>query len=265
VLVDWGAQFLHLSISGRLYRYATNSNYSVLHAVLFPRTVDLWIRYSDIVKELSSSNKNRSILEVGSGAMGLYSFLHPFDGEFVACDISKKALEVGMASGKVACDARSLPFRSGAFQIVVCADLLEHVPKEERNRCYDEFLRVGLQKLVMHFPAVSTDGEYNARDYDLMFQSFYTGFFGTEHSATKEHIERYHPTIDEIKSEFPGSSIVGSLNSQIWLKYMKLSSLPIWGFIGGMVYALFWKRNSTPPFYKCKVVVDLRKWNSKMT
>jgi hypothetical protein len=226
---------------------------------LYPRIIDLRIRYLDIVEEFSFSRRDYLILEIGSGAMGLFSFLPPSKGELVATDVSEDSLRAALWRGeKVVCDARYLPFRQKTFHAVVCVDSLEHIPKKEREKCLNEFSRVASDKLILHFPATSLDGKFDAKTFDKKFQTFYKNFFGTDHPAIKEHIERGHPSIEEIQAKFPHLTVVGKFNCRTWLKYMIFSSMPIVGFLAGLLYVLFWKRKAEePPFYGCKVIVHL--------
>lgn len=257
ILADWGAQFLHLAITNNLYKHVFTHRYGFCEAFFFPRTIDLWTRYSDVLEELYFS-KNCSILEVGAGAIGLQTFLHNFHGIIISSDVSRDALRVGRVKEAVVCDACYLPFRRASFDVIVSVDVLEHIPKPKRSKCFDEFARVCLKRLIIHFPAVSTDRNFDAKKYDQMFQSFYLRLFSTEDSATMEHIKNEHPLVEEITARFPESRVVGRVNCKVWLRYMTLSCTPFLGFLAGIAYILFWKKEDhKPPFYKCKIVTDI--------
>jgi SAM-dependent methyltransferase len=76
------------------------------------------------------SRKGLTILEVGSGSN------HIFDGKdcfFVAADYSHAVLKQDMSEDirAVCCDIRSLPFKSGCFDVVISNNVLHHLKHEE--------------------------------------------------------------------------------------------------------------------------------------
>jgi SAM-dependent methyltransferase len=89
-----------------------------------------------------------SILEIGSGAVGLGEF---HKSEFVGCDVAFSMRPL-YPMAPVAASAAALPFANGAFDVVVASDVLEHVPPAARPRVIQEALRVGRKLVVFGFP-----------------------------------------------------------------------------------------------------------------
>lgn len=60
--------------------------------------------------------------------------------------------EVATASPFVPFDGLSLPFESKSFDVIVCLDTLEHVPKDRRPALVREMQRVARDRIVLTFP-----------------------------------------------------------------------------------------------------------------
>jgi ubiquinone/menaquinone biosynthesis C-methylase UbiE len=93
------------------------------------------------------------ILEVGSGWQGMGPYVAR---NFVGCDPCLtsanrprgKAFFMAPVSGS-ACD---LPFKSATFDLVVCLDMLEHIPAPLRQQAVVELERVTRGTLILGFP-----------------------------------------------------------------------------------------------------------------
>jgi hypothetical protein len=107
-------------------------------------------RYFPILRVLRDHNllANNSILEIGSGAVGLGEF---HKSEFVGCDVAFSMRPL-YPMAPVAASAAALPFADGAFDVVVASDVLEHVPPAARPIVIQEALRVGRKLVVFGFP-----------------------------------------------------------------------------------------------------------------
>lgn len=107
------------------------------------------IRYAPILERVDRLRPRR-ICDVGSGAHGLAEYA---PGRLIiATDI---AFSERPAPGVVAVVARAeaLPFRRGAFDLTVCADMLEHLDPRDRPAAVAEVLRVSAVEAVLAFPA----------------------------------------------------------------------------------------------------------------
>jgi SAM-dependent methyltransferase len=95
------------------------------------------------------------VLDCGCGT-GLTTtpLLHRF-GRVVACDFSRKSLEVLTSKPEcrgviaVQADVRRLPFRDGAFSRVLCANALQHLDPTGLPRASSELRRVSTDLLVV--------------------------------------------------------------------------------------------------------------------
>ena len=84
-------------------------------------------------------------LDLGCGSGRHLSLLSESGiGRCIGSDVSRNALEVASSFGKplVQCDNRSLPFKDGSFDIVVCWGSLHYGDKESFSRQADEIYRV---------------------------------------------------------------------------------------------------------------------------
>jgi len=103
------------------------------------------------LKKFIGNTKNKKILDIGA-AQGF--FLKMLEGQRVAFDISVDYLKLAQKSGliSVAGLAEALPFKNEVFDIVVCADILEHViqPKEVLREAFRVLVPGG--KLFLEVP-----------------------------------------------------------------------------------------------------------------
>src|SRR5262245_56674765 len=79
----------------------------------------------------------------------------------------------------------SLPFRNGAFDVVVSTDVLEHVPPEKREAFVNELLRVASQMVILGFP--HNTPEASRADRELF--EFVRKNQGVDHSFLSEHLD----------------------------------------------------------------------------
>ncbi len=111
---------------------------------------DIRIRYQPVktyLKQADPLNKD-SVLEVGSGSLGLTRYLKRkitgFDQEFLGDLSSFLQTQKG--------DATHLPFPNQSFDHVISVDLLEHLPPPKRPLAIWEMLRMARKGVVLVFP-----------------------------------------------------------------------------------------------------------------
>jgi hypothetical protein len=116
--------------------------------ILFARP-NVTIRYAPVIAYLRKSGiMNRSILEVGSGSVGITRYLNQ---EVTGVDISFS----GPASShlkQTLASATNLPFDNESFDFVISLDVLEHVPLENRPKIIDEMIRVAKHSVIVGVP-----------------------------------------------------------------------------------------------------------------
>jgi ubiquinone/menaquinone biosynthesis C-methylase UbiE len=68
----------------------------------------------------------------------------------------------------VQCDARSLPFKEGSFDVVLCSEMLEHVDKPEGLKLIKNLEAIARRKVILSTPVgmLSTDPETNRAQHD---------------------------------------------------------------------------------------------------
>jgi ubiquinone/menaquinone biosynthesis C-methylase UbiE len=249
-IIDFAiSNFLNL-ISKRFYR-SNSANYGLSEAFFRSRGIDRWSRYMHVANEIQKNENKSSVLDVGAGGQGISGFLSPkrSDLDFLLFDVRKDAFKGLKGAHCVVGDGCRLPFRDKAFDITVSVDAVEHIPKSIRHNFYKEAKRVTRKKIILTCPMQSSDGEFQGKKYDIIFQSIYEKNYGAKEPNTAQHIEAFHPTLEEIKWAFPDSIVYGYKNVDIWLKYMVISSKPLIGLFCGMLYYLFWKKNDDKPPY----------------
>lgn len=111
-----------------------------------------FVRYLPVLNLLKDAQA--PILEVGCGAAGLARWTRR---SFIGCDRSfsdyaDARVEVGGPLRPVRGDVCRLPFREGAFGVVLCVDTLEHLPPALRHDAVRELCRVARTRLVLAFP-----------------------------------------------------------------------------------------------------------------
>tara|TARA_B100000614_G_scaffold262903_1_gene299968 strand:- start:127671 stop:128309 length:639 start_codon:yes stop_codon:yes gene_type:complete len=87
-----------------------------------------------------------SVLDIGAGRGQLLNwFKKHYNPEVLAgVEISKKAIKKSRRAKWIKHgSAQQVPFDDSSFNVVVCTDVLEHVPPNELGLCLDEMLRVG--------------------------------------------------------------------------------------------------------------------------
>jgi Methyltransferase domain len=107
-------------------------------------------RYFPILRVLKSHlSDNDSLLEIGSGSIGIGKFRH---APFVGCDVSF-ASRPKAPMRPVLASATNLPFDDKSFDGVVVSDVLEHIPPDQRTFVIMEALRVARRIAIFGFPS----------------------------------------------------------------------------------------------------------------
>lgn len=101
------------------------------------------------------------VLDVPCGAGKLGDVLAATSTQVVSADLSvpmiqfaRRAYETSHLSGFVCSDAEELPFRTAAFDIVVCLRLMHLVPPASRRSIIKELARVTSRRLIISFGVI---------------------------------------------------------------------------------------------------------------
>jgi hypothetical protein len=121
------------------------------------------------IKELNLENSR--ILDVG-GATGDNILRSQFGYNVDTLDV--------LPNADIVCSATEIPLGSDSYDLVTCIDMLEHVPKEIRQRIIDEMIRVAKFAVLIVAPQ---DSSANRLAEDLVL-SYTKSMFVRQH---KEH------------------------------------------------------------------------------
>lgn len=134
--------------------------------------------------------KKGKMLDIGSGGGTLTESLTYYYPEFkiFGCDVSQKAIRLAKQHGKgkvkyAQIKKQKLPYRDNFFDVVLCLDVMEHVP--DIHFFTKEIKRV-LKKNGLFFLAVPCEGQFFT--YTWLFQKI-----GIGQKLTFKHFGHIHP------------------------------------------------------------------------
>ena len=143
-------------------------------------------------------NKIFKVLEIGSNEHKDLKLFLPND-KIVFTDITlTKAMEQDPDFQRV--DGTNLPYEDGSFDFVVAADVLEHVPQEERMRFCHELRRVAKIASVICFPYMTQENV----DAEERLNVYYKSLYGSDFIWLKEHSTCGLPREAEIDQIYDG-------------------------------------------------------------
>lgn len=148
----------------------------------------------------------RRVLDVGGvmgGAHGHFGTLADFFPEDETCAIDVRAAD---HPDHLAVEGPPLPFDDASFDLVLCQDVLEHVPADGRAMLLDELCRVSRRFIVLGAP-FATSG---VRDADAVLFAHVKARHGYEHGFLDEHLRHGHPELAATVAHFEarGASVV---------------------------------------------------------
>ncbi|MEO6026400.1 MAG: class I SAM-dependent methyltransferase, partial [Candidatus Binatia bacterium] len=160
----------------------------------------------------------RDVLDVGGvmgGAHGHFATLADFFPDDRTCAID---VRVADHPDHLAVEDPPLPFADASFDLVVCQDVLEHVPADGRRMLLDELRRVSRRFIVVAAP-FATQG---VRDADAVLFALVKARHGYEHDFLREHLGHGHPELAATIAHFEaaGASVVALPNG--YLPYWSL-------------------------------------------
>jgi len=231
-------------------------HFGILESIVYSWRIDVFQRYSIIAKEIyKMDDACTSILDVGGSGGVILSFIDASKYNIYILDLNKKAFSnANRELNAIIADGCKVPFKDDSFDVVTSVDSLEHIPDSIKPDYLNELKRVAKKKVFMHFPATSSDGLYQGEKYDIKFNEMHKRLAGIDESNTVEHIKSGLPKIEDIKSFFPNSDIIGTQNCEVWYKYMIIERLPYISLLAGLIYLTFWKKkDNKPPYHACLI------------
>ena len=147
------------------------------------------VRYAPVAADVEIARS--SVLDVGSGPIGL-SCVFP-GARFAGQDVAFPA-PVAREMFAVRTDPGRFPWADGAFETVVCLDVLEHVAADQRSSLVAECARVAARRVLLACP---TDAAVNA---DEFFVQLYRSNGEEPPAWLNEHMELGLPTVAELEA-----------------------------------------------------------------
>jgi len=235
----------------------TNTDYGIKEAIIFPRNIDTFNRYSILLHHLiknNNLNKKNTLLEIGAGGLGILNFLRKsnYDEYFdvTLFDLDEKRMLVANGENVVIGDSNNLPFKDNSFDFVIsldCEGLFEEQSIHEMKRA----AKIGV---IIHFPIDSDDGVYLGTRMDAEFQKQHVRFFNTPDEWTASALKNNYPRLDKIKKILPGANICGTENGYIWVRHMINARRQILGYFSGLYYLFLLKRKNFVKPYRGAII-----------
>lgn len=157
--------------------------------------LDTALRYDAVLRLLAERwRPGMAVLEVGSGSGGVTEFLaHPVTGVDPAFE---RTAERGTPwLERLPGRAAALPVQDASFDAVLCLEMLEHLPAEEREPALREMVRALRPggRLIVTFPADAT-----AAELDRWLDDAYRARHGEAHPWVAEHLREGVPRTADV-------------------------------------------------------------------
>ncbi|OGG16284.1 hypothetical protein A3D77_02390 [Candidatus Gottesmanbacteria bacterium RIFCSPHIGHO2_02_FULL_39_11] len=157
------------------------------------------LRYLPIVDSIKKLPGNPSILDVGSGGLGIAPYIRrPVTGldiEFYPPYHPNLKQVKGSAIG--------IPFPDNSYDVVVSTDTLEHISTGNRSKAVEEMMRVAKKMFFIGVPAGKKAQEQDERlDYE------YERIHHKHYHFLQEQIGLGLPSLEEILKEIKNASLV---------------------------------------------------------
>jgi predicted SAM-dependent methyltransferase len=132
------------------------------------------------IRKLKVKSEKLKVLEVGSGGLGITPYLNmPVTGVDVEF---KPPFHPNLT--RVVGKAEKLNFADKSFDVVISSDMLEHLPKEMREKAIFEMIRVSRLGVVIGVPCGAA-----AAEHDMELRSEYLKVNKKEFPFLKEQVE----------------------------------------------------------------------------
>jgi hypothetical protein len=155
-------------------------------------SLDVDLRYMPVVRFLAQFGPEATVLEVGSGYVGIVPYINRtvigVDAEFPDDPIPQLIPVVSKGP---------LPFRDKTFDLVISLDTLEHLPREHRQAFCTELIRTATGGVIIGFP----EGTAAAKQ-DATLEAYYVKEHGTTHPYFVEHRNYGVPKGEEVSAYF---------------------------------------------------------------
>lgn len=181
------------------------------------------LRYLPIVNEIKKTCAlNTKILEIGSGGLGICPYLRR---KVTGVDVKFYPPFHNLLE-RIEAKAENLPFSDSSFEVVLTADMLEHLPKLERVAAINQMLRVARKKVFIAVPCGKLSEEQ-----DIFLNNYFYKIHKRSYFFLKEQVNYQLPEEDEIHNTILQSAksnkkkikirVLGNENLRLHLFLMK--------------------------------------------
>lgn len=108
-------------------------------------TKQRWISYWYQINEILIKSPN-NVLEIGVGNGTVSDYLKKLNINITTCDFDKSL------KPDVVADVKNLPFKDSSFDLVLCAEVLEHLPLKDLASALKEIRRVTKKTTILSLP-----------------------------------------------------------------------------------------------------------------
>lgn len=106
---------------------------------------DRWVSYWHQIDEVLKL-KPKNVLEIGIGNKTVYNCLKKEGIKIKTLDIDKKLKPDFVA------DVLKMPLKNNSFDLILCAEILEHLPFEDFEKALSELKRVSKKHIILSLP-----------------------------------------------------------------------------------------------------------------
>jgi ubiquinone/menaquinone biosynthesis C-methylase UbiE len=103
-----------------------------------------WYQIHEVLKQ-----SPKSVLEIGVGNKTVSDYLQKIGIKVTTCDFDKNL------DPDVTASVLDLPFKENSFDVVLCAEVLEHLPFNDFQKALKEILKVTRSKAILTLPHLS--------------------------------------------------------------------------------------------------------------
>lgn len=215
---------------------------------------EIALRYLPIVSDIKKYRNITSILDVGSGSLGITPYLKR---SVIGVDINFNGPHSSLLK-QVKGSATKLPFANKSFDVSLCVDTFEHISKKLRKKSINELLRVTKKKIYITIPCgkLSTNEDKYFYNYLLKKKKY-------DDPYLREHLALGLPTEHEIIHYFPPEINIRTINlTNIFMRRILLkvqfSSKRVVKFISSVIFIIllpfFLRLNFLPTYRKLFII-----------
>jgi translation initiation factor 1 (eIF-1/SUI1) len=221
---------------------------------------------ADLVNEIREKTSLK-ILDVGGGE-GISKDFFPKD-EILICDLLYLKKENYLLA-----DIKNLPFKPKSFDIVICADVLEHIGRSKRKQSFQELLRVARDYVLIGFPHQKKEINIAERLVNSLSQLF----LARTNPWLEEHKKKKLPALKTIRHflknlkieflEFPNGYLEHWLIMMTITHYLESIENPsqreeLKRNINEFYNFNFYPRDNRPPAYRTIFLISLNHQKKK--